>query len=232
MAICRICGKDIGFFGAVDISLTNRQSKMYPATISICKSCADLMGFMNNGDAEACNKIHQFVDSKNDDLLKEFISSWDDKYRQNKKDDGRDILKGQPYYINESQRETINLIRKKAREKAEKDLLYYVIGVRGRSIKIYPYKCVINTDVTIGSILTNNATDGEKTIYYKDCVGIQYKRPGATLGYLQFETAANTMNNEKSNTFNENSFTFEKNTELMDEIYEYIIGIMDEIKAL
>lgn len=152
--------------------------------------------------------------------------------KERKKEEEQERLKKIPYQINEDKRDTVNLIRMKARKRAEEDLIYSVIGARGRRIKIYPYKCVITTDVTLGSVLTNNATDGEKTIYYKDCIGVQYKRPGATIGYLQLETAAGTMNNEKSNAFNENSFTFEKNTELMDEIYEYIIGIMDEIKAL
>ena len=40
------------------------------------------------------------------------------------------------------------------------------------------------------------------------------------------------MNNSKSNFFNENTFTFEGMTELMDEVYEFVIGIMDEVKGV
>ena len=81
-------------------------------------------------------------------------------------------------------------------------------------------------------MLTNNATDGEKTIYYKDVVGIQYKRSGVTIGYLQFETSSGTMNHDKSNYFSENTFTFESDKdEIMEEVYEYIIGIFDELKS-
>lgn len=83
--------------------------------------------------------------------------------------------------------------------------------------------------MTVGSVITSNATDGEKTIYLKNCTGIQYKRPGLTLGYIQFETNSGIMNNEKSNFFNENTFTFEENNTLMDEVYEFIIAQMDEL---
>lgn len=126
--------------------------------------------------------------------------------------------------------EAVIRIRKKAKERLKYDLVYEVHGARGRSIRVYPYKCIISTSVTAGSLLTNNATDGEKTIYYKDVIGIQYKRSGITIGYLQFETASGTMNNEKSNFFSENTFTFEANqAEIMEEVYEYVIGIFDEL---
>ena len=128
--------------------------------------------------------------------------------------------------------ETVKRIRDKARERLVYDLVYEIQGVRGRSIRVYPYKCIINTSVTAGSLLTNNATDGEKTIYYKDVVGIQYKRSGVTIGYLQFETSSGTMNHDKSNCFSENTFTFESDKdEIMEEVYEYIIGIFDELKS-
>ena len=128
--------------------------------------------------------------------------------------------------------EAVKRIREKANKRLIYDLVYEVHGARGRSIKVYPYKCIINTSVTAGSLLTNNATDGEMTIYYKDVVGIQYKRSGVTIGYLQFETSSGTMNHDKSNFFSENTFTFEADKdEIMEEVYEYIIGIFDELKS-
>lgn len=131
-----------------------------------------------------------------------------------------------------SREEEIERIRKKARERYESDLVYEINGARGRSIRIYPYKCIISTSVTAGSLLTRNATDGEKTIYYKDVIGLQYKRPGMTLGYLQFETASGTMNNEKSNFFSENTFTFEASSQTETHMaYEYVVGVLDELKG-
>lgn len=128
--------------------------------------------------------------------------------------------------------EEVRRVREKAKERYEADLVYEINGARGRSIRIYPYKCIISTSVTAGSLLTRNATDGEKTIYFSDVIGLQFKKPGLTLGYLQFETASGTMNNDKSNFFSENTFTFEASAEkLTQEAYEYIVGILDELKC-
>ena len=127
--------------------------------------------------------------------------------------------------------EAVIRVRERAKRRLEYDLVYEIKGARGRSLRVYPYKCIISTDVTAGSLLTNNATDGEKTIYFNDVIGIQYKSSGVTIGFLQFETASGIMNHEKSNFFNENSFTFEADKdEIMEEVYEYIIGIFDELK--
>ena len=85
------------------------------------------------------------------------------------------------------------------------DLVYTIDGVRGRHIDVYRDKVVITTKVTLGSILTSNATDGEKTIYYSDCIGVQFKKSKFTIGYLQLETASTNGNNICSNFFAENS---------------------------
>lgn len=82
--------------------------------------------------------------------------------------------------------------------------IYDIQGVRGRSIRVYEDKCVITTKITVGSILTHNASDGEKTIYYMDCIGVQFKKAGLEIGYMQLETASSTMNNRANNFFNEN----------------------------
>lgn len=121
-------------------------------------------------------------------------------------------------------------IRTFAREEMANGWLFSVEGVRGRSMRVYPYKAVIKTDVTVGSVLTQNATDGEKTIYFKDVIGVQYKKAGATVGYLQLETAAESMNNKGSNAYSENTFTFNSNTDEIAALYEYIIGRLDELK--
>lgn len=114
------------------------------------------------------------------------------------------------------------------------DAVYSIKGARGRHIDVYENKCVIKTKTTIGSILASNATDGEKTIYYKDCVGVQFKKSGFTIGYLQLETSASSMNNHGSNFFGENSFTFEPgqvSNEKMEEVANYIKRKIDEIKT-
>ena len=112
-------------------------------------------------------------------------------------------------------------------------LAYRIKGARGRSIDIYPFKVVITTDVTLGSVISSNATDGEKTIYFQDVIGLQVKYPGLTLGFIQFETAAATQNNSSSNFFNENPFTYDVtqiNAEEMSFVVKYVKDRLDAIK--
>lgn len=111
--------------------------------------------------------------------------------------------------------------------------VFSVKGVRGRNLYVFDDKCIINTTAGVGSLLTGNATDGEKTIYYADVIGVQYKPSGVTIGYLQLETASAQMNNLKDNHFNENSFTFDISTvsnERMAEVAEYVKNRVDEYK--
>ena len=102
-------------------------------------------------------------------------------------------------------------------------------------MEVYDRKVVISTEVTAGSVLTGNATDGIKTIFYTDVVGIQFKESALTIGYIQFETPSNQMNNQKSNQFSENTFTFEagKNgvtNEKMTEVYNMLCDLIEDIK--
>ena len=118
-------------------------------------------------------------------------------------------------------------------EKRQEGLIYEIKGVRGRSIAVYEDRCVITTKVTAGSLLTGNATDGEKTIYYSDCIGVQFRKSGLVIGYLQLETASSTMNNKSDNHFNENSFTFDTSTvsnEKMEDVADYVKSKVEEFK--
>lgn len=122
----------------------------------------------------------------------------------------------------------------KAKENATANgAIYFFEGVRGRILTVYEDKVIITTRLTAGSFITGNATDGEKTIYFVDCVGIQFKKSDMTLGYIQFETASGVMNNKSHNAFNENSFTWDTtvvSNETMEEVANYIKGKIDECK--
>jgi hypothetical protein len=114
-------------------------------------------------------------------------------------------------------------------------LLYQFEGVRGRTIWIFDRKCVIATKAGVASFITGNVSDGEKTIFYKDVVGIQFKKSGTLIGYLQFETSSMQMNNQNSNMFSENTFTFEHNVngvtnEQMEAIYHYVCDLIEQVK--
>lgn len=112
-------------------------------------------------------------------------------------------------------------------------LICSIEGVRGRSIEVFDNKCIITTNVTLGSLLTNNALDGEKTIFYIDVVGVQFKPSAITIGYLQLETSSMQMNNKSSNMFSENTFTFEGDdtmNKLMREVRDYIVSRIEGYK--
>ena len=108
-------------------------------------------------------------------------------------------------------------------------------GVYGRTMKLYDNKIVINTKKTVGSLVTGNFTDGEKTIFLCDVVGVQFKKSGLAIGYLQFETSSMQMNNKDSNFFSENTFTYENGLHgitnvLMEKVYSYVVDRIEEIK--
>lgn len=111
-------------------------------------------------------------------------------------------------------------------------------GVRGRHITVYDTKIVINTRKTLGSLLSGNFNSGEKTIFLCDIVGVQFKRSGLMIGFLQFETSSTQRlraYNSISNMFAENTFTFEDgrhgvtNT-IMSNLCNSIIDRIEEIK--
>lgn len=112
-------------------------------------------------------------------------------------------------------------------------LMFEISGSRGREIAVYDNKCVITTNVTLGSVLSNNALDGEKTIFYVDVVGVQFKLSGITQGYLQLETPSMQMNNQSSNMYSENTFIFEgheKINKLMLQVRDYMIARIEGYK--
>ncbi len=113
------------------------------------------------------------------------------------------------------------------------EVIYAIKGARGRSIKVFEDKVIITVKAGIGSFLTGNVSDGEKTIYYSDVIGVQFKKSGLQLGYLQLETASAQMNNKANNFFTENSFTFDTTTttnEKMEEVAGYVKQRVEQIK--
>lgn len=112
-------------------------------------------------------------------------------------------------------------------------VIYHVKGVRGRVLDVYEDKAVISVKASIGSFITGNISDGEKTIYYSDCIGVQFKKSGFQIGYLQLETASAHTNNLSNNFFSENSFTFDTTTvsnEAMENVANYVKKRVDDIK--
>lgn len=128
----------------------------------------------------------------------------------------------------------LELIAGALKKKQQTPSVYHVVGSSGRTLDVHEEKCVITTKASLTSWATGNSSDGEKTIYYVDCIGVQFKRcgTGLTIGYLQLETASGLMNQKTNNFWNENSFTFnkEEQNEQIAEIADYIKEKIDEIK--
>ena len=100
-------------------------------------------------------------------------------------------------------------------------------GARGRRMLVFEDRVVISVIPCFGSFFTGSLTYGEKTIYFKDCIGIQFKRPGFFLGYLLLETAGPRENRRM---FTPNSFCFQLNASTMEKVYTYIKEKIDELK--
>ena len=69
--------------------------------------------------------------------------------------------------------------------------------------------------------------------FHTDCIGVQFKKSGLQIGYLQFETASGIMNNRANNFFNENTFTWDKpqqSNEKMEEVSKYVKNRVDYYK--
>lgn len=115
--------------------------------------------------------------------------------------------------------------------------IFSVKGYRGRNLYVFENKCVIQTIKGLDSLTTGNYTDGEKTIYYSDVIGVQFKRADSQVGYMQLETASSqTKNgfNRSVDAFNENSFAFTKSTvsnERMEDIFEFVKKQVEKNKS-
>ena len=237
---CSLCGKSLNFFNSTKIAFRN---------IPVCFDCYD---FFNDVHYHAKNiinfdsRIKQFKERYgNSGAASDIIDYLESIYERAKKEDPVKAEKE----IRRIEQEQENACFEKERIRIEKEdainrysyigpftdkpYVYSIDGVRGRHIDIYNDKVVITTNVTLGSILAHNATDGEKTIYFSDCIGVQYKKSSFTIGYLQFETASSGGNNAASNFFHENSFTFDLSVvsnEKMEEVVAFVKGRIDEVK--
>ena len=208
MAKCIVCGSN---------------AKEIRIDLDYCKTCAI------NFD----NRIQNINDATDNNSLESSYSKainaieTKDNYNQ----ENKDIVISHFKSIYDEKKEKLRIEEEK---KISQGLIYAIKGVRGRNLEVYKNKIVLRTNLSLGSVITGNMTDGKKTIYYRDVIGLQFKPAGMLIGYLQLETASPIMNNEKSNFFNENTFTFDESTTTnikMEEVEEYIDKRLEEIKT-
>ena len=72
---------------------------------------------------------------------------------------------------------------------------YCLINSTGKILDVYENKVVFTSTQSTSTVVSSlifggSTTQGEKTIYFKDAVGVQYKPSTVTDGYIQVETAA------------------------------------------
>lgn len=224
--LCKLCDKKIGFFDA----------SYSPAEVTICEDCyrlyvkaLDSVSDINNFNANLSEFQNTFSGKEG---LEKIVKHLNDLHEAKLQEiEEKRIAESQN--INYNSEIIPEIVNSNIGPFENQDLVYTIDGVRGRHIDIYTDKVVITTKVTIGSLLTHNATDGEKTIYYSDCIGVQFKQSKFAIGYLQLETASSNGNNKSSNFFAENSFTFDTtviSNDRMIEVADYVKSRLDAVK--
>ncbi len=198
---CEFCGKAFG----------STNPRTFFQNHATCKSCKAKIESTGTRDFETAKKIIEL--EENERKIREEQEEIERKTREKQEEEDRKKRIARAEAASEE-----------AKKYGVEKPVFSLDGNRGRHMDVYIDKCVITTTVTVGSVVTGNMTDGEKTIYYLDVTGLQYKAPGLLIGYIQFETCSGQMNNLKDNFFSENTFTF--GDPLVDKITE------DDIKPV
>ena len=114
---------------------------------------------------------------------------------------------------------------------------YCMVNNSGKILDVYENKVVFSSTkststLVTGLIFSESVTQGERTIYYKDVIGVQYKPSSIADGYIQIETAAGGMTSTSSQYSGENAIQFsgKKNNEEAEIIVSFIRKQVEEIK--
>ena len=114
---------------------------------------------------------------------------------------------------------------------------YCIVNNSGKILDVYDNRVVFTSTNSTSTLVTGvifgtSVTQGEKTIYYKDAIGVQYKPSSVLDGYIQIETAAGGVSSSSSQYGGENAIQFsgkERNAEA-EVIVAFIKKQIDEIK--
>ena len=114
---------------------------------------------------------------------------------------------------------------------------YCMVNSTGKILDVYDNRVIFTSihstsTLVTGILVGKSVTQGEKTIYYKDAIGVQYKPSSVLDGYIQIETAAGEVTSSSSQYVGENAIQFagkERNAEA-EIIVAFIKKQIDEIK--
>ena len=114
---------------------------------------------------------------------------------------------------------------------------YCIVNNTGKVLDVYENKVIFTSTQSTSTLVTglvfgSSVTQGEKTIYYKDATGVQYKPSTVLDGYIQIETASGNMTSSSSQYSGENSIQFsgKQRNEEAEIIVAYIKSRIEEIK--
>lgn len=114
---------------------------------------------------------------------------------------------------------------------------YCLVNNLGKILDVYENKVVFTSTQSTSTVVTalflgGSTTQGEKTIYYKDAIGVQYKPSTVTDGYIQVETSADGRS-ASSAYGGENSIQFGgKNNADAEIIASFIRAKIEETKNI
>lgn len=72
----------------------------------------------------------------------------------------------------------------------ENNIVYDLRGNVGKHLTVYPDKVVIKSKAGIASFLVGNSTDGEKTIYFADCIAFNTRKADSRSGMYSLKLQA------------------------------------------
>jgi len=114
---------------------------------------------------------------------------------------------------------------------------YCLVNNIGKILDVYENKVVFTSTQSTSTVVTGlvfgtSMTQGEKTIYYKDAIGVQYKPSAIADGYIQVETAAGGVSSSSSQYGGENAIQFsgKQSNEDAEVIVAYIRKQIEDIK--
>jgi hypothetical protein len=107
----------------------------------------------------------------------------------------------------------------------------------GKILDVYDNRVVFTSTQSTSTLVTGlflggSMTQGEKTIYFKDAIGVQYKPSAIADGYIQVETAAGGVSSTSSQYGGENSIQFsgKQNNADAEVVVAFIRQQIDTIK--
>ena len=110
-------------------------------------------------------------------------------------------------------------------------VVYCLVNSLGKIMDVYEDKVVMSSLATGTSVAfdillsTSTSTHGDKTIYYRNVLSVQFKPSGAVDGFIQLETA----NTGSGNYAAENSYQFGKSeNDIAKEVADYIQEKVEE----